>query len=240
MLSFAAHPMHVLPITMDTLMQDAFMPMRACPREATRIVEQDDGTYALALAAPGVKHEDLKVSVTDENILEIKGESRARGGAGVRSIRWSSRLPSDVDTTNITASVVDGIVSLTLPKKQKAPPIQIALSTTNEEGESDDEDSTYSLLASLPGLAASDLELRVSDSILHCNGATKKTGARVAKMVRLPRDADAANARASLVDGLLTISLPKLAPEVKTISVSTAAPEEPAGAPNNEEDLEMA
>merc|ERR1719421_2757042 len=107
-------------LPMDTLMQEVMMPMRACPREPIRIVEQDDGTYALSLAAPGVKHEDLKVSVTDENVLEINGESRIKGGAGNRSIRWSSRLPSDVDTNNIQASVVDGIVSLTLHKKEKA------------------------------------------------------------------------------------------------------------------------
>lgn len=239
MLSFVAHPTPMHPLfAMDALMQDALhTSMRGCPREPTRLVEQEDGTsYALSLAAPGVKREDLKVSVTDET-LEIKGESKV--GAGVRSIRWASRLPSDVDTNNISASVVDGIVSLSLPKKEKAPRIQIALSTMHEaESDSDEEDSAYSWTLPMPGLAAADLELSVRDNILHLNGETKKTGARVAKMVRLPRDADAVNAGASLVDGLLTITLPKLTPEVKTIAVTTGAPEE--AAPNDdEEDLEM-
>ena len=133
MLSLVAHPMAPPLMMMDALMADALdiaSARAARPRAVpTRLVEHQDGTaYALTLSAPGVKQDDLKVSVTDENVLEVKGETKT--STATHSVRWASRLPRDVDTDAISATVQDGIVSLSLPKKAKAPPLQIALCTT--------------------------------------------------------------------------------------------------------------
>lgn len=188
------------------------------------------------------------MSVTDDNMLEVAGETNTSTGI-THSIRWNSRIPRDVDTDRITGTVQDGIISLTLPKKEKAAPLQIALCTTSHEeveSESDDDDSSYALTLPVPGLAAADVELTVSDGVLRIHGETKRTGARVAKTMRLPRDADPTGAHASHIDGLLTLTLPKRAPEVKTIAVrmgeertSTALDEEGSPTCDDDEDAEM-
>merc|ERR1712146_281153 len=88
-------------------------------------------------------------------------------------------------------------------------------------GSDDDDDTSYSLTLPVPGLAADDLSLNVANGVLHIKGETKRTGAHVAKSMRLPQDVDVAGARASHVDGLLTITLPRREAELKTIVVHT-------------------
>ena len=49
------------------------------------------------------------------------------------------------------------------------------------------------------------------EGVIKVDGETAKTGARVHKNVRLPRDADHRAASASHVDGLFTVAVPKKA-----------------------------
>ena len=228
MLSFAAHPVQTSMMMMDAMMSDALLDRlavlpRARNRDAlpSRLVPKEDGTYALTLSAPGVKPEDLKVSVSDEKVLRVSGETTTP--VGVHSICWAARLPNDVDTNAISATLNHGILSLTLAKKTEARPMQIELSkvTTDASESDDDDDTSYTLTLPVPGLAADDLTLNVANEVLHIKGETKRTGAHVAKSMRLPHDVDVAGARASHVDGLLTITLPRREAELKTIVVRT-------------------
>merc|ERR1719408_4756 len=199
-------------MVMDSLMADAFGAFAMAPAARTRNVhprldEKDDGTaYALTLSAPGVKPHDLKVSVTDD-VLEVVGETKTR--SATHSLRWSTHVPRDADTDAITCAVQDGIVSLTLPKKAEAAPLKITVTSDAAQEASDgddDDDTTYTLTYAVPGLAAADIDLSAADGVLQLKGETKRTGARVAKRVRLPRDADVAGMSACHVDGLLTLT----------------------------------
>merc|ERR1719408_164250 len=200
-------------MVMDSLMADAFGAFAMAPAARTRNVrprldEKEDGTaYALTLSAPGVKPHDLKVSVTN-GVLEVVGETKTR--SATHSLRWSTLVPRDADADAITCAVQDGIVSLELPKKAEAAPLKISVTSdaAPEANDSDDE-KTYTLTYAVPGLAAADVDLSAADGVLQFKGETKRTGARIAKRVRLPRDADVAGASACHVDGLLTLTLPK-------------------------------
>ncbi|RUR35362.1 Hsp20/alpha crystallin family protein [Vreelandella populi] len=97
--------------------QEALLP-------AVDIIEESN---ALKLVAdmPGVTHETLKVEL-DNNVLSLEGEIAldiAKGlsalHAEVRGQRFARRfrLSHEVDSDAITATIVNGVLTLTLPKK---------------------------------------------------------------------------------------------------------------------------
>jgi HSP20 family molecular chaperone IbpA len=91
---------------------------------AVDIIEESN---ALKLVAdmPGVTHETLKVEL-DNNMLSLEGdialnmlEGLSALHAEVRGQRFARRfsLSHEVDSDAITASIVNGVLTITLPKK---------------------------------------------------------------------------------------------------------------------------
>ena len=90
---------------------------------------EKDGAYHLTAEVPGIKKEDITVSVENgyvtvkgkkEDHREEKGEEdflkETRSGAFCRSFR----LPSEVDTEHIDATYKDGVLNVVLPHKEKS------------------------------------------------------------------------------------------------------------------------
>lgn len=93
-------------------------------------VSEDKEAYTVKAEVPGVKKEDIKVSIDGNRVsisAELKKEEETREGKNVvRSERYygkSSRsftLDQDVDQSRAQAKYVDGILELSLPKKAGA------------------------------------------------------------------------------------------------------------------------
>lgn len=90
-------------------------------------VSEDDKAYTIKAEIPGVKKEDIRVSI-DGNMVsisaEMKKESEEKEGAKViRSERYYGRvsrsfsLDENVDDSAAQAKYSDGILELILPKK---------------------------------------------------------------------------------------------------------------------------
>jgi HSP20 family protein len=90
-------------------------------------VAEDDKAYHVKAEVPGVKKEDIHVSVEGNQVsitAEVKKEKEEKKGATVlRSERYygmqsrSFTLMHDVDQDKAEAKFQDGILELTLPKK---------------------------------------------------------------------------------------------------------------------------
>ena len=108
---------------------------------AVNIRETDDN-YVVEMAAPGMKKEDFKIEL-DNNVLTISAEKTeeheengkekySRKEFSYQSFQRSFNLPKEVvDEEKIEAHYKDGVLHLTIPKKEEAkqrPPrkIQIA------------------------------------------------------------------------------------------------------------------
>jgi len=108
---------------------------------AVNIRETDDN-YVVEMAAPGMKKEDFKIEL-DNNVLTISAEKTeeheengkekySRKEFSYQSFQRSFNLPKEVvDEDKIEAHYRDGVLHLTIPKKEEAkqrPPrkIQIA------------------------------------------------------------------------------------------------------------------
>jgi HSP20 family protein len=95
---------------------------------AVNIVERADH-FAIELAAPGVNKEDIKVEV-ENGVLTISAEKKeekkeeneryTRKEFSFSSFRRSFSLPEHVEADHIVAAHKDGVLSLTLPKKEAA------------------------------------------------------------------------------------------------------------------------
>ena len=127
---------------MDRLFEDLtegiFREPRAGVYPLVNVTEGSDDYYVRA-ELPGIKAEDLDISVTG-NSISIAGErkipaedEKAKYHRREREAGKFSRiisLPAQVDTTRVEASCVDGILTVVLPKSEAAKPKQITVKTT--------------------------------------------------------------------------------------------------------------
>lgn len=94
-------------------------------------VKEDDGTFSLEVAAPGLNKEDFKVKV-DKDILtissEVENKTEDTDSAGkytrkefsYRSFQRSFTLPESVDGDGINAKYENGVLHVSLPKREEA------------------------------------------------------------------------------------------------------------------------
>ncbi|HCE08122.1 MAG TPA: stress protein [Oxalobacteraceae bacterium] len=89
-------------------------------------VSETDNDYLVKADIPGVKKEDIKVSIDGNQVsvsAEVKEEKEAGGAGMLRSERYYGQefraftLPQEVDDKKAVAKYENGVLHLTLPKK---------------------------------------------------------------------------------------------------------------------------
>ena len=90
-------------------------------------ISSDEKSYQVTLEAPGMKQEDLHIELSD-GILTIAGEKQDKKEEKDRhyyrversygSFRRTLTLPQDVSEDEIQATMEDGVLKLTLPRKE--------------------------------------------------------------------------------------------------------------------------
>jgi HSP20 family protein len=93
----------------------------------------EDG-YAIVLDVPGAARESIEATAED-GIIRVRGEvalsddpgemRRARGERTLGQFARSVRLPSDADTTNTSASLSDGVLTITVGRRSESGRITI-------------------------------------------------------------------------------------------------------------------
>jgi HSP20 family protein len=144
MVRMNAHRQPVFPgidRSIDDLFAGFFRPISESARdsfEPIRLeVSEDANAYRVAAQIPGVKKEDIQVSVDDNEVsisAEIKRETAAQEGERLlHSERFygkthrSFTLAENIDEANVSAKYTDGILHLVLPKKAPASAKRIAI-----------------------------------------------------------------------------------------------------------------
>lgn len=111
--------------------------MRSTGIETPVNIRETDASYELELIAPGLKKSDFKISL-DRNLLTVSFEhtenseqrqeqpAEENNGRYLRreyryqSFRRSFNLDDSIDTQQVKASYEDGVLRLSLPKKEEA------------------------------------------------------------------------------------------------------------------------
>lgn len=102
----------------------------ACAAPAVNVRETSNG-FDIEVAAPGFGKDAFKVEVDAENVLVISGENKKE--EEMTEGRYSRRefmctnfkrrftLPENVNAEKIEATYADGVLWITLPKREEAP-----------------------------------------------------------------------------------------------------------------------
>ena len=100
-------------------------------------VHDDDQNYMVSVDVPGVRPEDMTISVED-NTLRVTGGRKIKKDGQVSESKFDYRLSmGDCDMEKITAHLDNGVLQLTAPKKVPAKPEPRTIKiTTGHDGSS--------------------------------------------------------------------------------------------------------
>jgi HSP20 family protein len=101
-------------------------------------IRQSDDAFEIEASVPGYRPEDVDITF-DDNVLTIRGtrhEDEVMRGTYVRrernahSVYRQVSLPTEVKTDEITASFDNGVLTITVPRTQRAQPKRIPVIAT--------------------------------------------------------------------------------------------------------------
>ncbi len=94
-------------------------------------VSEDENKYSIELALPGFSKEEVSIKFEDEVLTvtaghqpkeDVKGPKYTWNEFGFKSkYERSFQLPETVDADNISAAFVNGVLNISLPKKEVQP-----------------------------------------------------------------------------------------------------------------------
>ncbi len=115
-----------------TVFDDFFNTEMTTQRTAPAVnVKEDENTYTMEVASPGLKKEFCRININEDGNLNVaienkfehkeenKKEHYLRREFSYTNYQQAYTLPEDVDKTGITAKVEDGILTIVLPKIKK-------------------------------------------------------------------------------------------------------------------------
>lgn len=103
-------------------------------------VRANSDAIVLTADVPGIKQEDLEVTLED-GVLTIKGQRRYEGagkdkvwlGRSYGSFERSFTLPDTVDPEHLSADLADGVLTVRVPQQPKAKPRKISITPRGKE-----------------------------------------------------------------------------------------------------------
>ncbi|MEV1078544.1 Hsp20/alpha crystallin family protein [Streptomyces sp. NPDC050211] len=119
---------------MNRLLQGATAPPTALAWSPAADMRETDDAYVIEAELPGIKGDDIDIEMSERE-LHITGEYKERERAGVlrRGTRRTGRfeyqalLPADVKSDEVSATLHDGVLTVTVPKAQATKPRHIEI-----------------------------------------------------------------------------------------------------------------
>ncbi len=132
LVKFKNNSMPVVPTFFDTLFGKDFFDYNYNSGVATlpaTNIKEDKDSFVLELAAPGMKKSDFKIEVNN-NVLHISSEKEqskeentenfTRKEFSYQAFTRSFNLPQTVNKDSITATYTDGLLCISIPKREEA------------------------------------------------------------------------------------------------------------------------
>lgn len=113
----------------DSLINDSFLSDKLIARVPAVNIAETENEFHVELAVPGLKKEDFKINL-DKNVLSVAAEKKAESVEegkkfskreySYNSFVRSFTLPESADQSKIEADYTDGILKLTVAKREEA------------------------------------------------------------------------------------------------------------------------
>jgi HSP20 family protein len=129
----------------DRLFREAFTPFFGEGDLSTRTwappvdIYETENDIVLKAELPGVDPKDVEVRVEDNTLYlkgerkfekEVKDENYHRVERAYGSFARSFTLPNSIDSENVKADYKDGLLTLTMPKREEAKPRKIKIAVS--------------------------------------------------------------------------------------------------------------
>jgi HSP20 family protein len=188
---------------------------------------ETDDQFTLTMDLPGVKSDQLNVQVGDGgSSLSITADRPTANGTVV-AYRQRFTVDEDmVDTEKLQATLADGVLTVLLPKKEAAKPIEVPV-IEGEPAALTAEDLRITF--DVPGIKAAELKVVVHNGLLTITGQRQRgdTYSRVQRTMMVDRHrTDLTQPKAYLAHGVLTFTAPhkeEVATKMITLDAGAAA-----------------
>ncbi|MFL6056890.1 MAG: Hsp20/alpha crystallin family protein [Actinoallomurus sp.] len=102
-------------------------------------IDETEDSYMVRLELPGIMPDEIEIGIRDRELCvngEVREEDEASNALRVRVGRfhYHTSLPSDVDADNIEASLDEGVLTLRIPKEQRAHTHRVPIMGGRSEG----------------------------------------------------------------------------------------------------------
>ncbi|MGH7231618.1 MAG: Hsp20/alpha crystallin family protein [Nitrospiraceae bacterium] len=126
-----------LPFDVDALLNEALRTVngQAAWAPACNAFEDEQG-YWVHAAVPGIDRKDIEI-VMEDGVLTFKGERKDEASdskrmyfsreIGVGAFSRSFRLPTDADPNKVSASYKEGMLTISVAKREEAKPRRITI-----------------------------------------------------------------------------------------------------------------
>ena len=98
-------------------------------------IADDENALTIHAELPGINKDNVKITVNDDNVLTIRGEKKReekheeknymRVERSYGSFTRSFALPDTVDGENVSASFADGVLTISMAKREPAKPKEL-------------------------------------------------------------------------------------------------------------------
>lgn len=163
--------------------------------------------YEYLLLVPGFEREAMEVEVLRNEVV-VRANKAGRHGEDV-SVEESFTVPERVDRDLISATVKDGVLKVTLPKRKKEEARVVEVEAGMERSE-----DGYEVEFEVPGAGREALKVYLEEGTLTvvAEGGENHFFRPFERSFTLPRDANPEKVRAFHLHGLLVVQVPKLQP----------------------------
>jgi HSP20 family protein len=100
-------------------------------------ISETEQAFIIHAELPGVQKEDIKISISEDNILSISGEKKkseqiqdknfVRMERFYGTFRRTFTLPDHIQSSSIKADFTNGILEISLPKSEPIKPKEITV-----------------------------------------------------------------------------------------------------------------
>ena len=112
-----------------SILNDSFLNERAASRVPAVNIAESDAQFEIDLAIPGLNKEDIKINL-DKNVLSVSADKKTetidenkkftKREYSFNTFSRSFNLPESADHSKIDADYVNGVLKLTIAKKEEA------------------------------------------------------------------------------------------------------------------------
>eukprot|EP00737_Agarophyton_chilense_P003479 gb/GEZJ01004084.1/.p1 GENE.gb/GEZJ01004084.1/~~gb/GEZJ01004084.1/.p1 ORF type:complete len:286 (-),score=56.33 gb/GEZJ01004084.1/:71-814(-) len=165
----------------------------------------DEEPVVYTLDMPGVKHENLKVTLHNNSTIVIKATRKVGGNEKYYERMLRLQRTQLLDVTKLQAQLLLGVLTITVPKKDDLQPVLVPVAASYPPEVTESEDNNLAeFTLDLPGVKAADAKIEVSvEGIVTITAEHKNRSYN--RMARFLQPVDRHSLKAYLIDGVLMV-----------------------------------